>query len=94
MTRYFKLLALLMSVLLFVVACGGETPAEPTPAPAEEAPAPAPAPVEEAPAPAEPVATGDAVFFSTQFVPVEEQEAFRTFWPKVASTVTGTKKAP
>ncbi|MBK8986433.1 MAG: extracellular solute-binding protein [Chloroflexi bacterium] len=93
MSRYLKLLALLLSAVLLIVACGGgDTPAAPTPAPApvEEAPAP----VEEAPAPAEPVAVGDAVFFSTQFVPVEEQETFRRILAEGGFDVTGSEEGP
>ncbi len=91
MSRYLKLLALLLSAVLLVVACGGDTPAaSPTQAPTIEGPAP----VEEAPTPVEPVAGGDAVFFSTQFVPVEEQETFRAILAEGGFDVTGSEEGP
>ena len=89
MTRFIKFLTLLLSVVLLVAACGGAPQAPPAEAPAE-----APAPVEEAPPPAEPIAVGDAIFFSTQFVPVEEQETFRRILGEGGFNVTGSEEGP
>ncbi|MCA9976506.1 MAG: hypothetical protein KC413_12175, partial [Anaerolineales bacterium] len=75
MKKYLKLLTLTLVAMMILVACGGSnTPAPEVPAPAAEEPA-----VEEPAAdePTAPEASGEAVFFSTQFVPVEEQEKFR-----------------
>ena len=103
MAKYLKITALLVIMLLLVVACGGgaaETPAEePAPAeeaaaPAEEAEAPAEAPAEEAAAPAEEAMAGDAVFFSTQFVPIEEQELFRAILKEGGFDVNGSEEGP
>ncbi|MCK4725825.1 MAG: hypothetical protein KAT29_08480, partial [Anaerolineales bacterium] len=63
MSRTVKILIVIVAFLLLLVACAAPTE-EPTEAPPE-------APVE----PTEP--EGDAIFFSTQFSPVEEQEKFR-----------------
>ena len=90
MSRLTKLLALLLILTLFVVACGSDTPDTPTPdTPAVEEPAAPPA--EE---PAAPVETGEAVFFSTQFVPVEEQEAFRAILAEGGFDFTGSEEGP
>jgi multiple sugar transport system substrate-binding protein len=61
---------------------------EPTEEPMEE---PTEEPVEE---PAEPEPTGDVVFFSTQFVPVEEQEKFRAILAPGGFDVIGTEEGP
>ena len=77
-----------------------EPAAAATDAAAEEAPteeaAPAEAAATEEAAPAEEAAAapGDVVFFSTQFVPVEEQEKFRAILQEAGYDVTGTEKAP
>ncbi|MCW5839618.1 MAG: carbohydrate ABC transporter substrate-binding protein [Caldilinea sp.] len=108
MSRMFRILSLLMVVAMVFTACAA--PAAPAPAPAEpaaatEAPAEAPAeaateaPAEEAAAteaPAEEAAApaGDVVFFSTQFVPVEEQEKFRAILQQGGFDVTGTEEGP
>lgn len=130
MSRYLKLVALLLTIMLLATACGGnaETPEatvpadtpvaeapteepaeepteepmeEPTEEPAEEPteePAeepteePAEEPTEEAAE--EPAPTGDVVFFSTQFVPVEEQERFRAILAPGGFDVTGTEEGP
>ena len=85
MFRTIKLMMLLISIALFVVACGGaDTPAD-TPVP--QATTPAVAPVE-------PVAPGEVVFFSTQFVPVEEQETFRRLLATGGFDVTGSEEGP
>ena len=82
---------------MLVVACGGdaETPSEEPAPPAEEAEAPAEeAPAEEAEAPAEEAMTGDAVFFSTQFAPIEEQEMFRAILEEGGFDVNASEEGP
>jgi len=82
MFRTIKLMMLLISIALFVVACGGaDTPAD-TPVPQATTPA------------VEPVAPGEVVFFSTQFVPVEEQETFRRLLAAGGFDVTGSEEGP
>ncbi len=104
MANHLRIAALLVIMLMLVVACGGgaaeETPVE-EPAPAEEAQAPAEeaavptaAPAEEAQAPAEEAMAGDAVFFSTQFVPIEEQELFRAILKEGGFDVNGSEEGP
>jgi multiple sugar transport system substrate-binding protein len=67
-----------------------EAPAEEaTEAPAEEA---TEAPTEEAAE--EPAAAGDVTFFSTQFVPVEEQEKFRAILQEGGYDVTASEEGP
>lgn len=97
MSKYIKILSLLLIVLLVLVACGGstaETPDEaPTEAPAEEAEAPAEeAPAEEAPD--DEAMSEEAVFFSTQFVPIEEQELFRAILEEGGFDVNGSEEGP
>ena len=108
MSRIFRLFTLLLIVTLVFGACAA--PAAPAPAaeapaaaaPAVEAPAAAPAPTEapaaEAPAPEAPAevaaAPGQPVFFSTQFVPVEEQEKFRAILKMGGFDVTGSEEGP
>jgi multiple sugar transport system substrate-binding protein len=73
MSRVMRFLPILIIVSLLLAACGGEEATDtPQPAPTE-------APVStEAPAATEPpMAEGEVVFLSTQFDPIEEQEAFR-----------------
>lgn len=117
MSRYLRLLAVLLVLSLLAAACGGgaEEP-EPTTAPpaavedpteeavveeptepAVEEPTEEPTeeaveePTEEA---TEPAATGDVVFYSTQFVPVEEQERFRAILAPGGFDVIGTEEGP
>ncbi len=98
MYRFVRIAAIFMVVMLMVVACGGSaTPTEapePTEAPAEEpAEEPTEAPAEEpTAAPAEEAAA--PVFFSTQFVPVEEQEKFRAILQEGGFDVTGSEEGP
>jgi multiple sugar transport system substrate-binding protein len=103
MAKYLKILSLLFIILMLVVACGGgdeaPAPADESEAPAEEAEAPAEeeaeAPAEEeAEAPADEVAAGEAVFFSTQFVPIEEQEKFRAILQEGGFDVNGSEEGP
>jgi multiple sugar transport system substrate-binding protein len=108
MIKFLKLLALLLAAMLILVACGGaDTPGEdtvqPTSEAAESVEEPAAEPTEETAAepteePAETAetgeATGDVVFFSTQFVPVEEQEKFRAILQEGGFDVTGSEEGP
>ena len=105
MIKFLKLLALLLAAMLILVACGGtDTPSEETVQPTSEAAAetaeeptdePAAEPTAE---PAETADTGEAmgdvVFFSTQFVPVEEQEKFRAILQEGGFDVTGSEEGP
>jgi multiple sugar transport system substrate-binding protein len=102
MTKSVKLFSLLLIVALLVTACA--TPAAPAAAPATEAAAPEAA-APEAPAPEVPATTAPAeeaaaapagvpVFFSTQFVPVEEQEKFRAILQEGGFDVTGSEEGP
>jgi multiple sugar transport system substrate-binding protein len=136
MSKFLKLLALLLTAMLILVACGGtDTPTEDTVEPTSEAAEesveePAAEPTEEVmeepteevmeepteevmeepteevmEEPTEEVmeeateevaaeATGDVVFFSTQFVPVEEQEKFRAILQEGGFDVTGSEEGP
>jgi multiple sugar transport system substrate-binding protein len=47
-----------------------------------------------APEPVEPEPVGDVVFFSTQFVPVEEAERFRTILQQGGFNFTGSEEGP
>ncbi len=87
MSRYVKLLSIIMATMLILIACSTPDSAEPTEDTSVAEPTTAPDPTDEPDAPEptdEPEATGDdemigdATFLSTQFSPVEEQEAFRT----------------
>jgi multiple sugar transport system substrate-binding protein len=72
----------------FLAACGGVT-TTPTALPTEAPQA--------QPSPTTAVSTGavsDAIFFSTQFVPVEEQEKFRTILQTGGFDVTGSEEGP
>jgi multiple sugar transport system substrate-binding protein len=107
MIKFLKLLALLLAATLILVACGGgdtPTPSDETIQPTAETPVdsssetadePAPEPTE---APAATTDTseamGDVVFFSTQFVPVEEQEKFRAILQEGGFDVTGSEEGP
>ena len=100
MSHWIKLPILVLLVALILTACGGQTPA-PTEAPAATQPAPTEAPAATQPAPTEaPAATqpavtkSDVVFFSTQFVPVEEQEKFRAILAEGGFDVTGSEEGP
>ena len=100
MTKSAKLFSLLLVVALLFTACA--TPAAPAAAPAEAPAATEAAPAEVAApeaaattAPAEePAVAGAAVFFSTQFVPVEEQEKFRAILKEGGFDVTGSEEGP
>jgi multiple sugar transport system substrate-binding protein len=103
MFRLTRLLALLFTLLL-LVACGPQaTPtAVPTPVPPTlPTPAPQATPVPEAtavpaptPVPEDTPAAGEVIFFSTQFVPVEEQETFRRILAAAGFDVTGSEEGP
>jgi multiple sugar transport system substrate-binding protein len=107
MAKQLKIITLLLIALLLLVACGGsselppaeseapaeeaEAPAAEEEAPAEEAEAPA---EEEAEAPAEEAAAGEAIFVSTQFAPIEEQEKFRAILQEGGFDVTASDDGP
>ena len=108
MSQGFKWLSSLLLLSMVLAACSTAAPACGTccrtdrAAPAEAAPVATEAPTEAAArsrpnrsAAAEavaPAATGAAVFFSTQFVPVEEQEKFRALLKEGGFDFTGLKK--
>jgi len=98
MSKTLKVLSLLMVAAMVFAACA--PPAAPAPvAPAApvatEAPAEAPeAAATEAPAEEAAPAVGEVVFFSTQFVPVEEQEKFRAILQQGGFDVTGSEEGP
>ena len=96
MSKYLKLLTLMLVAMMILVACGGaDTPAPDEPeTPAEEPAVEEPAEEPAADEPAAPEATGEAVFFSTQFVPVEEQEKFRAILSEGGFDVTGSEEGP
>ncbi len=103
MSRGIKWLSSLLLLSMVLAACSTATPApepaaEPTTAVTEVAPVATAAPAEEATAAATeevaPAATGAAVFFSTQFEPVEEQEKFRAILQEGGFDFTGTSEGP
>jgi len=105
MSKSARLFSLLLVATLLFAACGAPAApaAAPAPAPAEatsapaEAAAPEAAPAEATAAPAEEAAAAPAgvpVFFSTQFVPVEEQEKFRAILQEGGFDVTGSEEGP
>jgi multiple sugar transport system substrate-binding protein len=90
------ILSVLVVLAMLLAACGGGTPA---PAPAAATPAPAAATEPTTPPaapPSEPamVDMGSLVFFSTQFVPVEEAEKFRTILADGGFDFTGSEEGP
>ena len=99
MLKKSKILALLLVLMLLLVACGGD---EPTDQGGEEPQATeAPADEEEAMDEEESMDEeamdedmGSAVFFSTQFVPVEEQEKFRAILQEGGFDVNGSEEGP
>ena len=101
MSQGFRWLSTVLLLSMLLAACSTAAPAAqpaaaPTAAaPAEAAPAATEAPTEAAVAEeAAPAATGGAVFFSTQFVPVEEQEKFRAILKEGGFDFTGTEEGP
>ncbi|MFO7633627.1 MAG: ABC transporter substrate-binding protein [Caldilinea sp.] len=95
MSKTLRLFSLLMVVALVFAACAPAAAPAPAQPAATEAAAETPAeaateaPAEEAVAP-----VGDVVFFSTQFVPVEEQEKFRAILQQGGFDVTGSEEGP
>jgi multiple sugar transport system substrate-binding protein len=85
MSRLLKLLALLLSLTLLVAACRADEPAVPPP---DEPAVEVEEEMVEAPEP------GEVIFFSTQFVPVEEQETFRRILADGGFDVTGSEEGP
>ena len=90
MKRIYKLLTFLMLLSLVLAACGGASPT-PTEAPPTQAPPAQPSPTTAAPSGQ---AMSDAIFFSTQFVPVEEQEKFRSILQSGGFDFTGSEEGP
>jgi multiple sugar transport system substrate-binding protein len=90
MKRLYKLSTFLILLSLVLVACAGASPT-PTEAPPTQAPQAQPSPTT---ATSGAPAMSDAVFFSTQFVPVEEQEKFRTILQTGGFDVTGSEEGP
>jgi multiple sugar transport system substrate-binding protein len=85
MYRTVKILFVIVAFTLLLIACA---------APTEEAPPPE-APPEETEAPEEPPEpTGEVIFFSTQFSPVEEQEKFRAILQEGGFDVTASDEGP
>ena len=71
MSKTLKIFAIVLALALILVACG-EATEEPT-----EVPEPTKEEMEETETMEPPAPTGEVIFFSTQFSPVEEQETFR-----------------
>ena len=99
MFKQFKLFLLLLIAMLILVACGGNE--APAPEPAPEEPAEAETAVEaeptEAPVVEEAVVEEEmteAVFYSTQFNPVEEQEKFRAILAEGGYDFTASEEGP
>lgn len=97
MKRSYVLLTILVITAFVMASCGPaatEAPAQPTQPPE---PTPTEAPAEEVPEPTEPPTTeptGDVVFFSTQFSPVEEQEKFRAILQEGGFDFTASEEGP
>lgn len=97
MSNGLRWLSILLLLSIILAGCSPAAPAPepaaapPTAVPVEAAPTAAPT---EAPPAAEPAAAGAAVFFSTQFVPVEEQEKFRAILQEGGFDFTGTEEGP
>jgi multiple sugar transport system substrate-binding protein len=83
MSHTVKILIVIASFVLLLVACAAPTE-EPTEAPPEVTEA-----VVEPPEP-----EGDAIFFSTQFSPVEEQEKFRAILQEGGFDFTASEEGP
>ena len=95
MSKTLKVLSLLMVAVMVFAACAPAAAPAPAAPAAPEAPAEAPAAAAtEAPAEEAAPAVGEVVFFSTQFVPVEEQEKFRAILQQGGFDVTGSEEGP
>lgn len=95
MSKTLKVLSLLMVAAMVFAACAPAAAPAPAAPEAPEAPAEAPAAAAtEAPAEEAAPAVGEVVFFSTQFVPVEEQEKFRAILQQGGFDVTGSEEGP
>ncbi|MBK7175967.1 MAG: extracellular solute-binding protein [Chloroflexi bacterium] len=97
MSKSLKVFAFLIVMLMLLAACGGSAttsePATAVPPAATEAVAAAETAVEP-PADTTSPTSADTVFFSTQFVPVEEQEKFRAILQEGGFDVTGSEEGP
>ena len=82
MYRTLKFLFVIVAIMLLLAACAAPT----------EEPAPTEAPPEAPVEPSEP--EGDAIFFSTQFSPVEEQEKFRAILQEAGFDFTASEEGP
>ncbi len=95
MSKSLKLFAFLLVMAVLLAACGGSTT---TPEPATAVPPAATEAVAETavepPADTTSPTSANAVFFSTQFVPVEEQEKFRAILQEGGFDVTGSEEGP
>ncbi|MFN3331319.1 MAG: extracellular solute-binding protein [Caldilinea sp.] len=95
MSKTLKVLSLLLVAAMVFAACAPAAAPAPAAPAAPEAPAEAPAAAAtEAPAEEAAPAVGEVVFFSTQFVPVEEQEKFRAILQQGGFDVTGSEEGP
>ncbi len=95
MSKTLKVLSLLLVAAMVFAACAPAPAPAPSAPEAPEAPAEAPAAAAtEAPAEEAAPAVGEVVFFSTQFVPVEEQEKFRAILQQGGFDVTGSEEGP
>ncbi len=86
-------LAMLLVLALIVTACGGAPTTAPAAPPPTTAPEPTKAP-EVKPTDAPKVDMSSLVFFSTQFVPVEEAEKFRAILKDGGFDFTGSEEGP
>lgn len=96
MNRIFKILLLCGLMVVLLGACQQATPtqAPPTQTPAVQPTAPPEEPTAPPAEPTEPEEMVEVVFFSTQFVPVEEQERFRAILAQGGYDFTATEEGP
>ncbi len=80
MSQRMRLLPLLLVLMLLLVACGGQATETAAPTAVPEQPTQAPE------------AMGDAAFFSTQFVPIEEAEKFRAILAEGGFDFSGSEE--
>jgi multiple sugar transport system substrate-binding protein len=83
-----------MVVALVFAACAPAAPAPAAPEAAVEVATEAPVAEAEAPVAEAETPSGEVIFFSTQFVPVEEQEKFRAILQQGGFDVIGTEEGP
>ena len=90
--KYLRIISLLLVLAFLIVACGGDE-AETTPEDTDTSTTDSSDTTTETDDTADEAMT-DAVFFSTQFVPVEEQEKFRAILQEGGFDVTGSEEGP